>query len=141
MSSFAEFFAGIGLVREAVEPLGWHCVFANDIAREKAEMYASRFGDEHLLVADIKQVGVDDLPTALGLATASFPCIDLSLAGNRAGLAGPHSGTVWPFLELVEGLCQQRSAPHALLIENVTGFLTSHGGPPILATSAHDLPS
>lgn len=128
MSSFAEFFAGIGLVREAVEPLGWHCVFANDIAREKAEMYASRFGDEHLLVADIKQVGVDDLPTALGLATASFPCIDLSLAGNRAGLAGPHSGTVWPFLELVEGLCQQRSAPHALLIENVTGFLTSHGG-------------
>ena len=39
MSSFAEFFAGIGLVREAVEPLGWHCVFANDIAPDKAEMY------------------------------------------------------------------------------------------------------
>ena len=43
MSSFAEFFSGIGLVREAVEPLGWHCVFANDIAPEKAEMYQGPF--------------------------------------------------------------------------------------------------
>ena len=128
MSSFAEFFAGIGLVREAVEPLGWHCVFANDIAREKAEMYRTRFGGDHLLVADIRQIAVDDLPTDIGLATASFPCIDLSLAGNRAGLAGQHSGTVWPFLELVDELSQQRAAPKALLFENVTGFLTSHQG-------------
>lgn len=128
MSSFAEFFAGIGLVREAIEPLGWRCAFANDIAHEKAEMYTSRFGPEDLLVADIKEVSPDDLPTDLGLATASFPCIDLSLAGNRAGLAGAHSGTVWPFLELMEGLCARRTAPKALLIENVTGFLTSHGG-------------
>lgn len=128
MSSFAEFFAGIGLVREAVEPLGWHCVFANDIAPEKAEIYSGRFGGDHLLVADVREVAVDDLPADIGLATASFPCIDLSLAGNRAGLAGEHSGTVWPFLELVAGLCQQGSAPRALLFENVTGFLTSHRG-------------
>ena len=128
MSSFAEFFAGIGLVREAVEPLGWQCVFANDIAPQKAEMYIGRFGTEHLLVSDIRQVAPNDVPADLGLATASFPCIDLSLAGNRAGLAGPHSGTVWPFLELAEGLAQQRAAPKALLIENVTGFLTSNAG-------------
>lgn len=31
MSAFAEFFAGIGLVRLALEPLGYRCVFANDI--------------------------------------------------------------------------------------------------------------
>lgn len=128
MYNFAEFFAGIGLVREALEPLGWRCVFANDIAPEKAEMYTARFGSEHLLVGDINQVVVDDLPANLGLVTASFPCIDLSLAGNRAGLAGPHSGTVWPFLDLVEGLHRERSAPKALLIENVTGFLTSNHG-------------
>ena len=28
------------------------------------------------------------------LATASFPCTDVSLAGNRAGLAGAESGMV-----------------------------------------------
>ena len=128
MAKFAEFFSGIGLMREAIEPLGWDCIFANDIARDKAEMYTARFGAEHLLVGDIHGVTLADLPDELDLLTASFPCIDLSLAGNRAGLAGKHSGTVWPFLGLVERLQRERTAPSALLIENVTGFLTSHGG-------------
>ena len=128
MATFAEFFAGIGLVREAIEPLGWNCIFANDIATDKAEMYVSRFGDDHLMVDDINRVAVGDLPDGLDLLTASFPCIDLSLAGNRAGLAGEHSGAVWPFLDLTEGLQRERAAPGAVLIENVTGFLTSHKG-------------
>ena len=128
VARFAEFFAGIGLVREAVEPLGWDCVFANDISPAKAEMYAARFGREHLLVDDINRIALADLPSELDLLTASFPCIDLSLAGNRAGLAGVHSGTIWPFLDLVDKLQQERSAPRALLLENVTGFLTSHAG-------------
>lgn len=125
---FAEFFAGIGLVREAIEPLGWHCVFANDIAPRKEEMYRRRFGGEHFLLGDIHDLGVGDLPSGLDLVTASFPCIDLSLAGNRAGLAGRHSGTIWPFLDIVTGLCLQRIPPSAVLLENVTGFLTSRGG-------------
>lgn len=128
MARFAEFFAGIGLVREAIEPLGWECVFANDIAPEKAQMYDARFGGEHLLVADVRQLAAADLPERLTLLTASFPCIDLSLAGNRAGLAGEHSGTVWPFIELVDQLHRERFTPEALLLENVTGFLTSHSG-------------
>lgn len=125
---FAEFFAGIGLVREAIEPLGWKCVFANDIAPRKEEMYRHRFGGEHFLLGDIHDLGVGDLPPGLDLVTASFPCIDLSLAGNRAGLAGRHSGTIWPFLDIVTGLCLQRIPPSAVLLENVTGFLTSRDG-------------
>lgn len=128
MARFAEFFAGIGLVREALEPLGWECVFANDIAEEKAVMYRARFGGEHLLVDDINALTLNHLPNDLDLLTASFPCIDLSLAGNRRGLAGLHSGTVWPFLNLASDLVQERESPKALLLENVTGFLTSHGG-------------
>ena len=125
---FAEFFAGIGLVREAIEPLGWQCVFANDIAPRKEEMYRRRFGGEHFHLGDIHDLGIGDLPPGLDLVTASFPCIDLSLAGNRAGLAGRHSGTIWPFLEIVTALCIQRTPPSAVLLENVTGFLTSRGG-------------
>ena len=128
MPRFAEFFAGIGLVREAIEPLGWDCVFANDIAPEKAEMYSARFGREHLLVADIHELTSSDLPGDLDLLTASFPCIDLSLAGNRNGLAGPHSGTIWPFLDLVREMGRTGSTPAALLLENVTGLLSSEGG-------------
>ena len=124
---FAEFFAGIGLIREAIEPLGWQCVFANDIAPRKEEMYRRRFGDEHFHLGDIHDLGIGDLPRGLDLVTASFPCIDLSLAGNRAGLAGQHSGTIWPFLDIVTALCIQRTPPSAVLLENVTGFLTSRG--------------
>ena len=125
---FAEFFAGIGLVREAIEPLGWKCVFANDIAPRKEEMYRRRFGGEHFHLGDIHELGIGDLPPGLDLVTASFPCIDLSLAGNRAGLAGRHSGTIWPFLDIVTALCIQRTPPSAVLLENVTGFLTSRDG-------------
>lgn len=128
MPRFAEFFAGIGLVREALEPLGWECVFANDIAEGKAEMYRARFGGEHLIVDDVNNLEIGDIPRGVELMTATFPCIDLSLAGNRAGLAGQHSGTVWPFLDLVESQCGRDEAPEALLLENVTGFLTSHSG-------------
>ena len=128
MPRFAEFFAGIGLVREAIEPLGWECVFANDIAPAKAEMYTTRFGSDHLLVRDINDLSAADIPAGVELLTASFPCIDLSLAGNRNGLAGEHSGTIWPFLDLVEGLGRRDALPAALLLENVTGLLSSEGG-------------
>ncbi len=134
---FAEFFAGIGLVREAIEPLGWHCAFANDIAPNKAEMYAARFGSDHLAVADIATLEARDLPSGVDLITASFPCIDLSLAGNRAGLAGKHSGTVWPFLRLLEDYCRAAGRPRALLLENVTGFLSSGGGNDLAAVCTH----
>ena len=128
MVRFAEFFSGIGLIREAIEPLGWDCAFANDIALGKARMYADRFGTEHLLVDDINNLTLNDLPDNLDLLTASFPCIDLSLAGNRRGLAGEHSGTIWPFLDLAADIISNRTPPKALLLENVTGFVTSHGG-------------
>ena len=128
MPRFAEFFSGIGLVREAIEPLGWNCLFANDIAPDKAQMYAARFGGDHLVVGDVNNLTLKDLPEDLDLLTASFPCIDLSLAGNRKGLAGEHSGTVWPFLNLAADIINCRTPPKALLLENVTGFVTSHGG-------------
>lgn len=128
MATFAEFFAGIGLVREAIEPLGWRCVFANDIALAKAEMYGDRFGLRDFIIDDIRNVTMHALPVEVDLVTASFPCIDLSLAGNRAGLAGQHSGTIWCLLELLAARAHLGRRPTAILLENVTGFLSSHDG-------------
>ncbi len=42
----AEFFAGIGLVRLALERQGWRVVFANDIDPKKAEMYRRNWPDD-----------------------------------------------------------------------------------------------
>jgi DNA (cytosine-5)-methyltransferase 1 len=89
----AEFFAGIGLVAAALEPRGFNIQWANDIEPTKRDIYAAN--RPHLmhkfLLEDVRRVNGGDVPQ-VELATASFPCIDLSLAGNRQGLAGKHSG-------------------------------------------------
>lgn len=126
-STFTEFFCGIGLVRLALEGMGWRCVFANDIDPKKAEIYQQNFGKDDLRVADIRSLKASDVPRAQ-LATATFPCVDLSLAGNRAGLAGSESGAFWLFVRLLQDLSEARRLPDSVMLENVPGFLTSHGG-------------
>jgi DNA (cytosine-5)-methyltransferase 1 len=124
---FAEFFAGIGLVRLGLEKSGWQCAFANDIDPKKLDMYGAQFSDaqDHFVLGDIRAIQAESVPH-VDLATASFPCTDLSLAGGRAGLAGQHSSALWPFLEVLQKVQQMR--PPLVLLENVPGFLTSHGG-------------
>ncbi len=122
----AEFFAGIGLVRMGLERAGFEVVWANDNSPTKKQMYASQFGAEHFVLKDVRQVGGADLPD-IDLATASFPCIDLSLAGNRGGLReGSHSSTFWEFVRILSEQGERR--PRAIMVENVTGFLNSHKG-------------
>lgn len=122
----AEFFAGIGLVRLALERQGWNVVFANDIAPEKAEMYRQNWpNDAHLVVEDIHKLAASQLPTC-ELFTASFPCNDLSIAGKWDGLGGKESSAFWGLIRLLKDLGSRR--PPLVLIENVVGFLMSKGG-------------
>jgi DNA (cytosine-5)-methyltransferase 1 len=125
--SFAEFFAGIGLMRIGLERHGWTPQFANDIDPLKEAMYTAQFKDNGsiFLLEDIHKIRANQVPQVT-LATASFPCNDLSLAGMRQGLKGKNSGTYWPFVEILAAMGSRR--PPMLLIENVTGFLTSHHG-------------
>ena len=93
--TFAEFFAGIGLMRMGLERAGWHISFANDIDEDKWQMYKTHFGDsEEFILGDVHNLATSEIPT-VALATASFPCNDLSLAGARAGLAGDHYSAFW----------------------------------------------
>jgi DNA (cytosine-5)-methyltransferase 1 len=125
--SFADFFAGIGLMRMGLEREGWRVKFANDISSDKYTMYAAHYSDAagHYLVADVHQLSPDEVPSVT-LATASFPCNDLSLAGARSGLDGPQSSAYWGFIRLLGEMQERR--PRLVLVENVAGFLTSRGG-------------
>ncbi|MCA9307460.1 MAG: DNA (cytosine-5-)-methyltransferase [Phycisphaerales bacterium] len=124
---FGEFFAGIGLVRMGLEEAGWEIAFANDIAPDKREMYDAHFrdADQHFVLDDIHNIDGSKLP-AMDLATASFPCTDLSLAGGRLGLQGGQSSAFWGFVEVIRQMDDRR--PPLIMLENVVGFLTSHGG-------------
>lgn len=125
--TFAEFFAGVGLMRIGLERQGWKIAFANDICQDKYEMYTAHFedADDHFIVEDIHKISADDIPTVT-LATASFPCNDLSLAGARAGLKGRQSSAFYGFIRILHEMRRRR--PRFVLLENVTGFLTSHSG-------------
>ena len=124
--TFAEFFAGIGLMRMGLERAGWRIAFANDIDEDKWQMYRDHFGDTgEFVVGDVHDLDVNAVPT-VALATASFPCNDLSLAGARKGLAGEQSSAFWGFIEVLTKM--EKRLPPLVLLENVTGFLTSQDG-------------
>ena len=124
--TFAEFFAGIGLMRIGLGRAGWQIAFANDIDEDKWQMYREHFGDTgEFMVDDVHKIDADKVPS-VALATASFPCNDLSLAGARRGLAGEHSSAFWGFMDVLTKMGEKR--PPMVLLENVTGFLTSHDG-------------
>jgi DNA (cytosine-5)-methyltransferase 1 len=85
---FAEFFAVIGLMRMGLERAGWQIAFANDIDEDKQQMYRDHFGaSEDFVLGDVHNLDASEIPD-IALATAAFPCNDLSLAGARRGLAG-----------------------------------------------------
>ncbi len=122
--SVAEFFAGIGLVRYALERHNWQVLFANDIDKDKLKMYGDNFGVTHFQLEDIHRLSPAKIPPC-ALYTASFPCNDLSLAGARSGLNGKQSGAFWGVIRLLRSV---RLKPPIILLENVPGFLTSGGG-------------
>jgi len=131
----AEFFAGIGLVRIGLENAGFRVAWSNDIEPTKQAMYDNNFRDaadhHRYVLADIANVQPADLPPDLALAWASFPCIDLSLAGRREGLSGAHSATFWHFTRILDDLGTRR--PPVVALENVTGLATSRGGAELAA--------
>ena len=133
--SFYEFFAGGGMARAGLGT-DWRCLFANDFDHKKSRMYRRNWRDDVLKTEDVGELTMRDLPGHADLAWASFPCQDLSLAGGGAGLKGDRSGTFWPFWGLIKGLIAERRAPPMIMIENVCGTLTSHGGKDFAAICA-----
>jgi len=131
--TFYEFFAGGGMARAGLGD-SWECAFANDFDAMKVATYGANFGAGHIRNADVATLTPADLPGAVDLAWASFPCQDLSLAGGYRGLgcerdnAPTRSGTFWPFWRLMRALAREGRAPRAIVLENVYGCLTSHEG-------------
>jgi DNA (cytosine-5)-methyltransferase 1 len=90
-------------------------------------MYRANFNEGacEFVLDDVHKIEGKDIPD-IELATASFPCNDLSLAGARHGLAGTHSSAFWGFVDAIKGMGKRR--PPLILLENVAGFLTSNDG-------------
>lgn len=121
-----EFFSGIGLARAGMKKAGVQTVWANDIDETKCALYSAQWGDTDLVCKNVFDIDPDTVPAA-NIAWASSPCTDLSLAGKRDGLVdGPESSAFFGFVKVIEGMGDRK--PEALVLENVCGLASSHGG-------------
>jgi DNA (cytosine-5)-methyltransferase 1 len=122
-----EFFAGSGLVRLGLGA-DFETVWANDNCPKKRDTYVANHGDKAFHLADIEKVTGKDIPAA-DLAWASFPCQDLSLAGNMSGMGtGTRSGLFWEWIRILWELREAEKLPSVLAVENVVGFLVADDG-------------
>lgn len=125
---YYEFFAGGGMARLGLGSQ-WTCLFANDFSSKKAESYRKNFPPaDEFVEGDVFDLQVSDLPPGADMAWASFPCQDLSLAGNGQGLNGSRSGSFWGFWRLVQGLAADGRPLPLVVLENVVGTITANKG-------------
>ena len=122
-----DFFAGSGLARVGLEP-EFRTVWANDICPKKGAVYNANTTGPATVIDSIANIRGEDVPEA-DLAWASFPCQDLSLAGNLTGIGtGTRSGLFWEWIRVLDELGDAGRRPPLLAVENVVGFLIAHDG-------------
>jgi DNA (cytosine-5)-methyltransferase 1 len=118
-----DFFAGSGLAAKALSPF-FSVVWANDISEKKAAVYLSNHSRKTFHLENIRNVRGSEVPSAF-LSWASFPCQDLSLAGNQEGINSARSGLVWEWLRIMDEMPRK---PPVLVAENVMGLLSADDG-------------
>lgn len=127
-----EFFAGGGLARLGLSAQ-FDVAWANDFDAMKCRTWRENFGAQGLTEDDVANIQLDQLPQRAALAWASFPCQDLSLAGDRAGLKGGRSGTLFAFMARLAELQERGDPPELVVLENVKGLLSSNSGQDLAA--------
>jgi DNA (cytosine-5)-methyltransferase 1 len=119
--NFVSLFSGIGGFDLGLERAGMTCVAQVEIDAAASGVLSHHWPDVPRF-DDVRVVDRRTLP-ACDLICGGFPCQDLSVAGQRAGLAGVRSGL---FFEMVRVIHELR--PAYVVWENVPGLLTSNHG-------------
>ena len=122
--SVASFFAGIGGFDLGFQNAGITVQFQCEID-EFCTAVLKRHWPAVMRVGDIREVGNGKEVPESELWCAGFPCQDVSLARarQRAGLNGRHTSLFYEFARLLED-----ARPPVVILENVPGLLSSHGG-------------
>ena len=122
--SSASFFTGIGGFDLGFEKIGIRSVFQCELDAF-CKSVLKRHWPKVARVDDVRRIDASDIPEAQ-LWSGGFPCQDLSVARGwqgRNGLRGENSGLFYPFAKLIKA-----KLPRVVVMENVTGLLSSHEG-------------
>jgi len=119
--TFGSLFAGIGGLDLGLERAGMECRWQVEIDDYATRVLEKRWPDVTRF-RDVRDCGAHNLEP-VDLICGGFPCQDVSLAGQRAGLAGERS-TLWSEFARIVGDVR----PQWVLAENVAGLLSSDDG-------------
>jgi DNA (cytosine-5)-methyltransferase 1 len=87
-------------------------------------------------VGDVRELAIELVAERPDLIWMSPPCVDVSTAGARGGLDGGRSGAAWPAIDFIKRLSDVGRGPRLIVLENVNGLATSHGGEDLRAILA-----
>jgi DNA-cytosine methyltransferase len=119
MLKLIELFAGIGTQYKAfAKYIDTEVVGISEIDERPIKIYNHLFGDVNNF-GDITKIS--SLPAA-DVWTYSFPCTDLSVAGNQAGLNGKNSSLLYEVLRLLK----TSEKPKVLIMENVANLVSAN---------------
>lgn len=117
--TFGSLFTGIGGFDLGFEQAGLTPVWQCEIDKYCRRILHKQYSDVYVY-EDIKNV--TDVPP-VNILCGGFPCQDLSVAGKRAGFKGKRSSLWWEFYRVIKEVKSEW-----VIIENVTGLLTSNQG-------------
>jgi DNA (cytosine-5)-methyltransferase 1 len=119
-----DLFAGVGGIRIGFEKAGFETAFSNDFEQQCRHTYDLNFKTSKLVVEDIRNIGIDDLPV-FDFLLAGFPCQAFSIAGYRQGFKDEKDrGNL--FFEIASIIEKRR--PEGFLLENVKNLKSHDGG-------------
>jgi DNA (cytosine-5)-methyltransferase 1 len=119
----ASLFSGIGGFDLGLERAGFKINFQCEIDKFCQSVLRHHW-PKLTIHENIKDLNGDSIPPS-DVWVGGFPCQDVSLArmGQRDGLKGKRSGLFYEFARLIS-----EASPRVVLLENVAGLLSSHGG-------------
>ena len=120
-----ELFAGIGAQAKALQRLGVPfehyriCEFDKYVVQSYNAIHGTAFKPSDITKIHAEDLAVVDTDKYCYVMTYSFPCQDLSVAGNQKGMqkgSGTRSGLLWEVERLLD---EMNERPQVLLMENV----------------------
>lgn len=125
---YLSLFSGIEAATAAWHPLGWECVAVSEIEPFPCAVLEHHYPNVPNLgdVTKITEQQIKDLGQ-IDLVVFGSPCQNLSVAGNRQGLAGAQSGLFYDSIRIIRYAREHCGARFALW-ENVPGAFSSNKG-------------
>jgi DNA (cytosine-5)-methyltransferase 1 len=122
--NYLDLFSGIGgfkagLVRAGFE-FGW--TGHSEIDKYAQAVYEYHYPKSERL-GNVTNIHESELPERIHLITFGFPCQDLSVAGQQAGLEGARSSLFFAAMRIIRD-----KTPDMFIFENVKGLLSSNNG-------------